>query len=674
MSILENTKIMPKTQRTNLTNHSQTQIYNNLNINSYVIANRTHSNQMQTVDLYSKDNNDAIIHSDSMTTQNEFSQENVFYNVDKLTIDKLAILTNSESLVKSTGYLNCLYTPIFNAKEVNSYKEYKKNETIYPEEVDNLKIEWKRLSVNKTIKLPNFKHISQGSANNCSVIAAIIAILNYDEKFEKKTLSNIFYPYKVKSYLIKDMLPMFNKDGNYKLKLFFNGNARVLETDDLFPFHKSNPMFANGENMYWINLLEKAIFQLYNSESFMLKSNPSYEIYHLIGWIPEIILFDSISNKDNLWYRLLSNYTEGNILLCIGTRNKDFINQELSSNYTINKSNLVNDHSYAVLEIFEEGELKLIKCKNPWGHTIPNIIHDKTTEEDKEYGCFWIEWDNIVKHYSYLFIAWNSESYPYKYNITSSWKNYNSASKFYDESYSLEYNPQYIITVPEHKEDFEIRIVLSRYSKTISNKTRKSISYKLFWFEGYPIIYPTEHLRTLQNPCREISSDVFVFSASSQVDQFALVILKQDQEEEDDTTFILELFSFINITIHEMPKREIIVNNTLRFIDNWNLTKPSGNLLSPNLIFNPQYKLSLKSIQHIQIKLETNLTTPIMIIVIEGGRYIGRLSFDEIINNKNPGFYFNSFSYFESILDQGEYTIICVSQEERMVIINYKSR
>jgi hypothetical protein len=107
--------------------------------------------------------------------------------------------------------------------------------------------------------------------------------------------------------------------------------------------------------------------------------------------------------------------------------------------------------------------------------------------------------DDIIKHYSYLFIAWNSESYPYKYNITSSWKNYNSASKFYNESYSLEYNPQYIITVPEHKEDFEIRIVLSKYSKTIANKPRKSISYKLFWFEGYPIIYATEHLRTLQN-------------------------------------------------------------------------------------------------------------------------------------------------------------------------------
>jgi hypothetical protein len=68
-----------------------------------------------------------------------------------------------------------------------------------------------------------------------------------------------------------------------------------------------------------LNLVEKSIFLLYNSSSLILKSNPSIEIYHLTGWIPEILTFEENENKENLWQKLITNFTEGNILLCLGT-------------------------------------------------------------------------------------------------------------------------------------------------------------------------------------------------------------------------------------------------------------------------------------------------------------------------------------------------------------------
>jgi hypothetical protein len=54
-----------------------------------------------------------------------------------------------------------------------------------------------------------------------------------------------------------------------------------------------------------------------------------------------------------------------------------------------------------------------------------------------------------------------------------------------------------------------------------------------------------------------------------------------------------------------------------------------------------------------------------MICLIENGNHVSKIPFDYIISNKNPGFYFNSFSYFECVLDQGEYTIVCTSEEEK---------
>jgi hypothetical protein len=107
--------------------------------------------------------------------------------------------------------------------------------------------------------------------------------------------------------------------------------------------------------------------------------------------------------------------------------------------------------------------------------------------------------------------------------------------------------------------------------------------------------------------------------------------------------------------------------DTQRFIDYWNNSKLAGNLLSSNVINNPQYKLTLKTQSHLQIRLETFIATPIMIIVIEGGNHLTKVNYDAYLNNKNAGFYFNSFSYFECVLEKGEYTIVCVSQEEKMI-------
>jgi hypothetical protein len=184
-------------------------------------------------------------------------------------------------------------------------------------------------------------------------------------------------------------------------------------------------------------------------------------------------------------------------------------------------------------------------------------------------------------------------------------------------------------------------------------------------YEGYPIIYPIDHLRALQNPCRESNSDVFIFESSEVRENYVLVIIKNEDYIDDqlETTFSLDIYSFIEVNIKEITKREVIKNYKL--MDMWCPSiKLGGNILSPNFINNPQYKITLSSTKHLQFKLETLIASSVMIFLIHNNKHVSQIPFEYIENNKSPGFYFNSFSYFECLLDIGEYVIVCVCSED----------
>jgi hypothetical protein len=37
----------------------------------------------------------------------------------------------------------------------------------------------------------------------------------------------------------------------------------------------------------------------------------------LTNWIPETVFFDDLSNKESLWTRLLQNFRDQNIIICM---------------------------------------------------------------------------------------------------------------------------------------------------------------------------------------------------------------------------------------------------------------------------------------------------------------------------------------------------------------------
>ena len=90
---------------------------------------------------------------------------------------------------------------------------------------------------------------------------------------------------------------------------------------------------------------------LYGASDGSISSNMAIQLYHLTGWIPEVVFMRDITNHEFLWEMLSSNFREGNIMLGFGI--KDIPSHEqISLNKSSVKSKvsgLIKNHAYTVL-------------------------------------------------------------------------------------------------------------------------------------------------------------------------------------------------------------------------------------------------------------------------------------------------------------------------------------
>ena len=306
------------------------------------------------------------------------------------------------------------------------------------------------------------------------------------------------------------------------------------------------------------------------------------------------------------------NFKEGNIILCVYSSIED----EEGTKYEEFTPKLTADDSplLSVLDIREFKDNKLIKCANPSGGFTsfdiykPNETHSLTGEliepvklkagtNRKIEPVFWLNWDDILEHYNQINLCWNPSIYPFSKRIHSHWKNTytpvdeypNLSGKFLDENFSVEYCPQFVFTIPPHKDDFEVRVFLQRHMAQFhTGNENKYISFKLFSFEGYRIVYPEDNLRSFQYSNREMCSDVFIFENSNQDESYVLAILKGDNlDQSEECQFTLDVLSFIDIDVKELP--EPVIEESYQVKGKWSKRRPGADLLSEHAIHNPHY-------------------------------------------------------------------------------------
>ena len=160
-------------------------------------------------------------------------------------------------------------------------------------------------------------------------------------------------------YPNKNFLTQISKNGVYGVRMRFNGTQRIVLIDEKLPFNsKSEPIFTQHNGELITQFLEKATVKIYGSSYNTIFSNPSIEMHHFIGWIPETVRFNDVNNKENLWSRMKQNFTEGNIILSINA-----VSEEEEAKIVVCDSDLTPEDSplLAVLDIREFKDHKLVK-------------------------------------------------------------------------------------------------------------------------------------------------------------------------------------------------------------------------------------------------------------------------------------------------------------------------
>jgi calpain-7 len=205
-------------------------------------------------------------------------------------------------------------------------------------------------------------------------------------------------------------------------------------------------MTTTARNEFWPAIIEKAILKLYNCRNLQIQSNPSCEIFHLSGWIPEAIKFSEISDKMQLFTKIRQNFEDGNVLLCLGLNENAFFP-------VIGFREKDNQH---MLKVILASPTLMVKDQKTYSELVTPA---STSAIGEDTGVKWLDWISmIITKFDTLYLSWNPSIYSHRFIFDSVWYKGPKDSLFWNEEYSLEYNPQFLIHLPPHQSNLEVTI------------------------------------------------------------------------------------------------------------------------------------------------------------------------------------------------------------------------
>lgn len=150
-------------------------------------------------------------------------------------------------------------------------------------------------------------------------------------------------------------------------------------------------------NETWLPLIEKAYAKAHGDYYAIEGGFASEAIEDLTGGVGVVINPEDIMDKERFWCEQLSQVNKKYLF---GGGSKSTATQ-----------GVVGGHAYAVLRTWEEGDLKLLKIRNPWGETewegdwsdgsklwtADMMIKLEHTFGDD--GVFWISYKDFLKHF-----------------------------------------------------------------------------------------------------------------------------------------------------------------------------------------------------------------------------------------------------------------------------------
>jgi hypothetical protein len=189
--------------------------------------------------------------------------------------------------------------------------------------------------------------IIQGSIEDCYLLAAL-SVLSRDAR----RIRDLF------------VVSEYNEYGIYGLCFFVDGEWRAVFVDDQFPVDEKGQLaFARSKtkNEFWLPILEKCYAKLYGHYSRIIGGLVHSSFKDLTGGITDEVALDSPDSgafDGRLWQRVFTFHKLGYLMGCGNPK-------PTSGNFD-KVSGIVQGHAYAILDLREIGDLKLIRLRNPW--------------------------------------------------------------------------------------------------------------------------------------------------------------------------------------------------------------------------------------------------------------------------------------------------------------------
>lgn len=380
--------------------------------------------------------------------------------------------------------------------------------------------------------------ICQGLVGDCSFLSGLSALAEYENRFKDPVLSGIIHPRQVNgdsdARVASDRGPAFNVYGRYGCRLFLNGTTRKVIIDDKVPVRCDGKLLCAHSSCpreLWVTLLEKSFVKIMGSSYDVQGSNPGTDVFHLTGWVPETIPLrvenaqegvddDSPSGRTN-WDEVFNitsdGYHAGQLVACLGTSEladaaPDDEARRLGHIEGVSISTgLVSRHAYPILDCRRRGQNRLFHLKNPWGRirwrgrfspgdsawnmeSLDTPASDEAqvlsgpdpTKAMTDDGHFWIEWEDVLRHFSHLYICWVPRALGLRLEIHSRWDPYPYfvRSLLPDDTHITAFNPQFHLKLHEPLSDspsgVSIWVLLSRHVRNRSDVSTKYVAVHIY--------------------------------------------------------------------------------------------------------------------------------------------------------------------------------------------------
>lgn len=400
---------------------------------------------------------------------------------------------------------------------------------------------------------------------------------------------------------------------------------------------------------------------------------------------------------NQVWKRMHDAHKYGDVLVTMGTGKM--------SSRAEKATGLAGEHDYAVLDLREVDDQKLLLVKNPWcegtswiGSMPRNIRLIKSNDQQDQPeevdgdddvvqssrdllnsddqlspGTFWMDLNSVLQHFESIYLNWNPGLFKYRQDYHFSWDlmplGDPHAGRGKYKSFSD--HPQLRLTV---RHGMSLWVLLSRHFRDsglspVGSETGSSVPDTQM--HGYISLYAYDNNGTrvflgdnaiMRGPY--VDSPQTLLKLDGLIPGRGYTVVPVEQDIPPGThTFTISAFASSAITIEQAlskyPHQRVISAS-------WTQETAGGNAHSPCYSQNPQFSITLAQRSSLTLLLETpseHLHVHVKLLLGRGQRVESVRSRDIVFDSKD---YRRGCALAESrdLVDAGTYTIICSTFEQ----------